>query len=99
MKTFIMTYDLVADFETKKEEYARSHSAYAGRAASEGIMLLEGPLTSPEDVYALVFHAGDARRVEAFAVEDPYVRGGLVTKYVVREWDVIAGIMKEAMLK
>ena len=40
---------------------------------------------------AIVFKCGDASEVEEFAKGDPYVKGGLVTDWNVREWTVVIG--------
>jgi uncharacterized protein YciI len=39
----------------------------------------------------LWFSAASKQVVEQFAADDPYVKGGLVTKWVVRPWTTVVG--------
>lgn len=51
--------------------------------------LLGGALADPVDTGLLVFT--DKGVAESFAQQDPYVANGLVTKWSVRQWTVVAG--------
>lgn len=48
-----------------------------------------GALADPVDTGLLVFT--DKGVAESFAQQDPYVANGLVTKWTVRQWTVVAG--------
>ena len=48
-------------------------------------------LADPVDGGVLWFSAPDKAVVEKFAAEDPYVKGGLVTKWTVRTWTTVVG--------
>jgi hypothetical protein len=50
---------------------------------------LGGALADPVDTGLLVFT--DKGVAESFAQQDPYVANGLVTKWSVRQWTVVAG--------
>lgn len=52
-------------------------------------MTTGGALADPVDTGLLVFT--DKTVAEGFAKQDPYVANGLVTKWSVRQWTVVAG--------
>ena len=56
-----------------------------------GELQLAGAFADPVDGAALFFSAASRAVVEQFAKDDPYVTGGLVTKWVVREWTTVVG--------
>jgi uncharacterized protein YciI len=43
------------------------------------------------NTWLLVFHGPDASAAETFARADPYVRHGIVRRWRVRDWTVVAG--------
>ena len=60
-------------------------------AHRRGEIVLAGALADPVDRALLIFRVADKRIVEEFARNDPYVTGGLVTRWEVRPWTVVAG--------
>jgi len=52
---------------------------------------MAGALSEPVDGAVLIFRADDAAVPTRFAERDPYVRNGLVTRWKVREWNVVVG--------
>jgi len=52
---------------------------------------MAGALAEPADGAVLVFKSDDARVAERFAVNDPYVKNGLITEWSVRPWTVVIG--------
>ena len=50
-----------------------------------------GALADPVDGGVLWFSAPNKEVVERFAADDPYVKGGLVTKWTVRAWTTVVG--------
>jgi len=91
---FLLFYDVVPDYATKRVPYRSSHLAYAQQAVDRGELLLGGALANPIDASILLFWAPSVAVVEEFARGDPYVRNGMVTKWRVREWTTVVG--KEA---
>ena len=92
---FLLFYDVVPDYATKRMPYRSSHLAYAQQAVDRGELLLGGALANPVDASILLFRAPSIAVVEEFARGDPYVRSGVVvTKWRVREWTTVVG--KEA---
>ena len=64
--------------------------AWRGSARERGELVMAGALGEPPGAL-LVFRAADKSVAEAFATDDPYVTGGLVTKWTVRPWVVVVG--------
>jgi len=90
MRHFLLTYTLAADYLDRRPAFREAHLAYARAAVARGELLLGGAL-DPAAEAMLLFAAEDAGAAEAFAREDPYVAGGLVTAWRVREWVTVVG--------
>lgn len=58
---------------------------------ARGEFKLGGAFADPVDGAVLFFEAASKDAVEQFAKDDPYVTGGLVTKWIVREWTTVLG--------
>lgn len=91
MPYFIMTYDLVEDYLTRRTQYRDTHLRLAREANNRGELILAGALSDPADRAVLIFHVPERSMVEAFAKNDPYVINGLVKKWEVRPWTVVIG--------
>ncbi len=88
---YLLFYDVVPDYATKRMPYRGSHLAYAQQAVDRGELILGGALANPVDASILLFRASSPDIVEKFARDDPYVRNGIVTKWRVREWTTVVG--------
>ena len=88
---FILLYDYVADAETRRAPLRPDHLAHARDYNERGLLVTAGAFAKPLDGAALVFKADDRSAVEAFVASDPYVTGGLVTDWRIREWTVVIG--------
>ena len=64
--------------------------AWRGSRGERGELVMAGALGEPPGAL-IVFRAADKSVAEAFATSDPYVTGGLVTKWTVRPWVVVVG--------
>jgi uncharacterized protein YciI len=91
MKYFVLFYDVVDDFVSRRSAYREQHLHLAREAHHRGELVLGGALTDPADRALLVFRAVDRSVVEEFARNDPYVTSGLVTHWEVRSWAVVIG--------
>src|SRR3989442_15838296 len=78
---YLLFYDVVPDYATKRMPYRGSHLAYAQQAVDRGELILGGALANPVDASILLFRASSPDIVEKFARDDPYVRNGIVTKW------------------
>jgi uncharacterized protein YciI len=88
---FLLFYDVVADYEQKRMAYRAQHLLHAEAACARGELLAGGALADPVDGAVLLFRGQSAAVVEAFAAADPYVKGGLVTRWRVRRWTPVVG--------
>jgi uncharacterized protein YciI len=96
---YLLFYDVVADYATKRTPFRGAHLAYAREAVDRGELILGGALANPIDASILLFRAPSPALVEAFARGDPYVRNGIVTKWRVREWTTVVGNEAESPVK
>lgn len=90
MPYFALTYDVVDGFLDKRTPYRPQHLQQAREAAARGELVMAGGLGDPPGSL-LVFRAADRSIAEAFALTDPYVTSGLVTRWQVRPWTVVIG--------
>ena len=95
---YLLFYDVVADYARKRMPFRTAHIAYAQQAVARGDLVLGGALAEPVDGAVLVFRGSSPAVVEAFAVSDPYVTNGLVTRWRVREWTTVIGALAEHRL-
>jgi uncharacterized protein len=88
---FLLFYDYVPDVLEKRPQFRGAHLKHAGGAVERGELRLAGAFAGPVDGAALFFSAPSRDVVENFAKADPYVTGGLVTRWRVREWTTVVG--------
>lgn len=68
-----------------------THLGLARDAHARGELVLAGALADPADGALLIFQGESPAVAEAFAQRDPYVNNGLITKWKVRNWNVVVG--------
>lgn len=90
MPYFALTYEVVDGFVDKRTPYRPQHLQLARDAEARGELIMAGALGSPAGAL-LIFQAADESVPETFARQDPYVTGGLVTRWAVRPWTVVIG--------
>ena len=59
--------------------------------SQRGELVLGGALADPVDGVVILFQGHSPQVAEDFAKADPYVTGGIVKKWRVREWTTVAG--------
>lgn len=91
LRYYILFYEVVPDFLARRVEYRDNHLRHVREAKDCGGLVLAGALSEPADGAVLVFRVSDPAVVEDFARGDPYVTSGLVTRWKVRAWTVVAG--------
>jgi len=90
MPYYVLVYDVVENFVERRQPYRQAHLALVDAAYRDQSLVLAGAL-KPVDGALLLFRTDSPAPVEAFAAQDPYVTNGLVTRWRVREWSVVAG--------
>ena len=88
---FLLFYTYVPDVLERRAQFRGAHLKHAWAAQERGELVLAGALADPVDGGVLWFSARNQDVVERFATEDPYVKGGLVTKWTVRAWTTVVG--------
>jgi len=91
---YALVYDTVENFAERRKPYRPEHLALIAEAHAGGRLLMAGamkPVDGAIDGALLVFRCDHAADVEAFARRDPYVANSIVTRWRVREWDVVIG--------
>ena len=90
-KHYLLFYDTAPDYLTRRSEYRAEHLGLAWAAHERGELVLAGALTDPVDGALLLFKGDSSAIAEQFALADPYVKNGLITRWRVREWSTVAG--------
>lgn len=88
---YLLMYDVVDDYLTRRAEYRGEHLALARAAHGRGELILAGALADPADGVVMLFKGDTPDAAERFAESDPYVRHGLVTRWRVRPWTTVVG--------
>ncbi len=90
MPYFVLTYEVVDDFVTRRAPFRPAHLTEVREAHARGEIVMAGALAEPAGAL-LVFRAADRSVAENFAKADPYVHEGLVKSWSVRPWTVVVG--------
>src|SRR5262245_7861802 len=88
---YLLFYDTVPDYEERRAPLRAEHLGLARAAHARCELVLAGALADPLDGAVLLFRGDSPAVAEAFAVADPYVRHGLVTRWRVRAWATVVG--------
>ncbi|MGA2806716.1 MAG: YciI-like protein [Terracidiphilus sp.] len=88
---YLLFYELSEDYISRRAEFRNEHLALAWKASGRGELVLGGALANPADRAVLLFTGDSPEVAEKFAQADPYVTGGIVKRWYVREWITVAG--------
>ena len=91
MNYYALIYDVVDDYVMRRTQYREEHLRLANEANRRGELLLGGAFTDPADRTLLIFHVKEKSIIEEFVKYDPYVINGLVTRWEIRQWNVVIG--------
>lgn len=87
-KTYVLTYQYVADMVERRGLYRDAHRARLRQAHADGFLLVGGSYDNPADSALLVVRAPSTADVYAWAARDPYHEGGLITAVSVRDFNL-----------
>jgi uncharacterized protein len=96
---YLLFYEAGDDYVEKRGKFRSEHLAKAWKASERGELILGGALANPVDGAVLLFKGESAGVAEEFARTDPYVTGGAVTRWFVREWTTVVGDSAEKPVK
>jgi uncharacterized protein YciI len=88
---WLLFYDYVDDVLDRRGPLRSEHLERAQAAVDRGELLMAGALAEPVDGAVFVFTVDGPAPIEAFVDGDPYVKGGLVTRWRIRPWTVVIG--------
>lgn len=88
---YLLFYDAADRYAERRVPFRAAHLAHARAAVARGELLLGGAFANPVDGSVALFSGSSPAVAEQFAVADPYVKNGLVTKWRVREWTTVVG--------
>ncbi|MGH8046661.1 MAG: YciI family protein [Chthoniobacterales bacterium] len=89
---YLLFYEKAPDFAALQAPLQAAHRDHVMSAADSGALVLAGSLGNPDDGAALLlFEADSTATAETFAKTDPYVTGGVVSRWTVRSWDLVVG--------
>lgn len=89
---YLLFYEKAPDHAQREAPLMAAHREHVRAALSRGEIVLAGPLLEPTDgSNVLLFEADTADTVRSFAAADPYVTGGIVTRWQLRPWRTVAG--------
>jgi uncharacterized protein YciI len=88
---YVLLYDVVDDMVTKRAPYREEHLKLIRDGHTRGEIVMAGAVGAPVDGALLVFRAESPDVVERFVAADPYVKQGLVIRWKVKPWTVVAG--------
>jgi len=94
---FLLFYEKAPAYAERQIPWQTAHREHVMAAATQGALLLAGSLENPTDGSALlIFRADTSAVAEAFALADPYVIQGVISRWWIRPWDVVAGSLVHA---
>jgi uncharacterized protein len=88
---YLLFYEVGDDYLARREEFRQAQLEKAWKASERGELALGGALGEPVDGAVLLFTGDSPAVAENFAQADPYVTGGLVKRWYVRQWNTVAG--------
>ena len=88
---YVLLYDVVDDMVTKRVPYREEHLKLIRDGHARGEIVMAGAVGDPVDGALLIFRSEAPEVAERFVAADPYVRQGLVIRWKVKPWTVVAG--------
>lgn len=85
---YVLLYESGDDVLTRAPVYFAEHQARWKKFQDDGTLLMVGPFSNPREGAMAIFTTREA--AEAFATGDPFVLGGVVSRWHIREWNVTA---------
>jgi len=86
---YLLFYDYVEDAVERRAPHRETHLRLARESLGRGELVMGGAFADPVDGAVLLFRADDPSVVEEFVRNDPYVAGGVVTRWRIRPWTVV----------
>ena len=88
---YLLFYEFVPDYLARRAAFRTAHLLAAWKLQERGELILAGAYADPVDGAVLLFRCESKAIPERFVASDPYVIGGLVTRWHIREWTTVVG--------
>jgi len=88
---YLLFYKTIENYTEKRAPYRAGHLEYAQAFQKDGRLVMAGALADPADGALLIFKGDTPEVARQFALNDPYVKNGLIISWEVREWTVVIG--------
>ena len=88
---YLLFYEYVDDVLERRPPLRKAHLTAGWESHDRGELVLGGAYANPVDGALLIFKADSPAIVEEFVRKDPYVLGGIVKRWHIREWTTVAG--------
>ena len=88
---YVLFYKYGPDYLEKREPYRAEHIALLTAAHEKGELVLAGAISEPPDGAVIIFKGDDQEIARELAVNDPYVRNGVVLEWDIRPLKVAVG--------
>lgn len=88
---YILFYTTIENYVERRQPFREEHLSLAQSAYNNGTLVMAGALADPADGAVLVFKGESPEVAKSFALNDPYVKNGLITEWKVRPWTVVIG--------
>jgi uncharacterized protein YciI len=86
----VLTYEYVSDVLERRAPHRDAHLALIQQWSEDGPLAVGGALGDPPHGALIAFETEDRAKVEEFVDADPYVAAGLVSKYTIEPWAIVA---------
>lgn len=90
-KKFILEYFYVDNMLERRAPVRPAHFEYLKSFLASKTLIAGGACVPDVKTGILILQAESEQTVQDFAKGDPYVISGLVTRYTIREWNIVAG--------
>lgn len=91
---YVLFYELVENYIELRKPLREQHLSLIRQLEAQGCVILAGALDNPPDRALLIFQVDDPAIIQQFVQNDPYVQHGLVKRWEIRPWNVVAGKIK-----
>lgn len=88
---YLLFYEVGEDYVSKRAQFRDAHLRRAWESSARGELVLGGAVAGPVDGAVLLFKGESPEVAANFARSDPYVTGGAVKRWHVREWTTVVG--------
>lgn len=86
---YILFYSYGTDAAELRAPHRPQHLLLLESYRERGEVVMAGAFSNPMDGAAIVFEVPEVTAIHAFIAADPYVANGVVTDWVIREWNVV----------